>query len=102
MRAIDANEFYRKYCDGYEGKVPDGEMDRMAHAIASAPTIDPESLRPQGTWKDKPTGKYGAWQSWCSVCGKHSGIGGIESNRHKAYCPNCGAKMKQQKGDADD
>lgn len=48
----------------------------------------------EGEWIDKPTGAYGRMQSWCSACGKHSGIGGIESNRHKPYCPNCGAKMK--------
>lgn len=48
----------------------------------------------EGEWIDKPTGAYSRWQSWCSSCGKHSGIGGIESNRHKPFCPNCGAKMK--------
>lgn len=48
----------------------------------------------EGEWIDKPTGAYGRMQSWCSACSKHSGIGGIESNRHKPYCPNCGAKMK--------
>jgi hypothetical protein len=48
----------------------------------------------EGEWIDKPTGAYGRMQSWCSACGKHSGIGGIESNRHKPFCPNCGAKMK--------
>ena len=48
----------------------------------------------EGHWIDKPTGAYSRMQSWCSACGKHSGIGGIESNRHKPYCPNCGAKMK--------
>lgn len=48
----------------------------------------------EGEWIDKPTGAYSRMQSWCSACGKHSGIGGIESNRHKPYCPNCGAKMK--------
>lgn len=48
----------------------------------------------EGEWIDKPTGAYGRWQSWCSACGKHSGIGGIESNRHKPFCPHCGAKMK--------
>lgn len=48
----------------------------------------------QGEWIDKPTGAYGRMQSWCSACGKHSGIGGIQSNRHKPFCPNCGAKMK--------
>jgi hypothetical protein len=50
--------------------------------------------RAEGRWIDMPTGAYGRMQSWCSACGKHSGIGGIESNRHKLYCPNCGAKMK--------
>lgn len=48
----------------------------------------------EGEWIDKPTGAYRRMQSWCSACGKHSGIGGIESNRHKPFCPNCGAKMK--------
>ena len=48
----------------------------------------------EGEWIDKPTGAYSRMQSWCSACGKHSGIGGIESNRHKPYCPNCGVKMK--------
>ncbi len=46
-----------------------------------------------GRWEDKPTGRYGQQQSWCSACRKHSGIGGIEKNRHRAYCPNCGARM---------
>jgi hypothetical protein len=46
-----------------------------------------------GYWKDKFNRNRMATQSFCSVCGKHSGIGGIESNRHKLYCPNCGAKM---------
>ena len=46
-----------------------------------------------GRWEDRPTGRYRQMQSWCTACGKHSGIGGIESNRHKPYCPNCGAKM---------
>jgi len=46
-----------------------------------------------GKWIDKPSGAYGRWQSWCSVCGERSGIGGIESNRHKPFGPNCGAKM---------
>jgi hypothetical protein len=48
----------------------------------------------EGEWIDKPTGAYSRMQSWCSACGKHSGIGGIESNRHKPFCPNCGSKMK--------
>ena len=49
-----------------------------------------------GEWIDKPTGRYMHMGSWCSVCGEKSGIGGIESNRHKPYCPNCGAKMDKR------
>ena len=46
-----------------------------------------------GYWIDKPTGRYCHIGSYCSVCEEKSGIGGIESNRHKPYCPNCGARM---------
>lgn len=60
--------------------------------IEQEPAADVVEVR-HGEWIDKPTGAYGRMQSWCSACGKHSGIGGIESNRHKPYCPNCGAKM---------
>lgn len=60
--------------------------------MVDAPAADVVDVR-HGEWIDKPTGAYGRMQSWCSACGKHSGIGGIESNRHKPYCPNCGAKM---------
>ena len=45
-------------------------------------------------WIDKPSGRYGRWQSWCSACGEHNRIGGIESNRHRPRCPHCGAYMK--------
>ena len=55
-----------------------------------------------GEWIDKPTGAYRRMQSWCSACGKHSGIGGIESNRHKPFCPNCGAKMDGKGGVQDE
>lgn len=69
---------------------------RSCNAINLASKIQEAGYRKQseGEWIDKPTGAYGRMQSWCSACGKHSGIGGIESNRHKPYCPNCGAKMK--------
>ena len=68
--------------------------------ITEAPTLTLDDIVPHGRWEDKPTGAYGRWQSWCSVCGKHSGIGGIESNRHKPYCPNCGARMRKEKENA--
>ena len=61
---------------------------------AISPTIEAEPVR-HGHWIDKPTGRYGNWQSYCSACGKHSQIGGIESNRHKPRCPWCGAFMDE-------
>ena len=67
-----------------------GYYESYAHAIYNAGY----RKQSEGEWVDKPTGAYSRMQSWCSACGKHSGIGGIESNRHKPYCPNCGAKMK--------
>jgi len=60
--------------------------------IKNIPAADVVEVK-HGRWVDKQTGAYGQWQSWCSVCGKHSGIGGVESSRHKPYCPKCGAKM---------
>ena len=60
--------------------------------IDRQPTADVAEVK-HGHWIDKPTGRYMHYGSWCSVCGNKSGIGGIESNRHKPYCPNCGAKM---------
>ena len=77
------------------------QVARDAHCGYPSPTMHAKSLywkgyrkQKEGVWIDKPTGAYSRMQSWCSACGKHSGIGGIESNRHKPYCPNCGAHMK--------
>lgn len=70
----------------------------MSSVIKDAPAADVVKVR-HGEWIDKPTGAYGRMQSWCSACGKHSGIGGIESNRHKPYCPTCGAKMDGERNE---
>ena len=66
----------------------------MMKLVKHAPTIEAEPVK-HGHWIDKPTGKYGNWQSYCSACGRHSQIGGIESNRHKPRCPWCGAFMDE-------
>lgn len=78
--------------DGGNWLVNDYNADWIHSFIENAPAADVVEVR-HGEWIDKPTGAYGRMQSWCSSCGKHSGIGGIESNRHKPYCPKCGAKM---------
>ena len=48
----------------------------------------------EGEWIFRGDGRYGQTRCYCSLCGKHSGIGGIRSNQLKPFCPNCGAKMK--------
>lgn len=68
------------------------QLEEILDSINKIPTADVAPVR-HGKWVDKPTGRYRQWQSWCSVCENRSGIGGIESNRHKPCCPNCGAKM---------
>lgn len=67
-------------------------------AIKDTPTADVAEVK-HGHWIDKNAESRLRTQSWCSACGKRSGIGGIESNRHKAYCPNCGAKMDGERKD---
>ena len=94
MRLIDANKLKAEFewLKSVTNESSKDEVQEVIQRIDNAPTVDAAPIV-HGHWEDKPTGRYGAWQSWCSVCGKHSGIGGIESNRHRAYCPNCGAKM---------
>lgn len=53
-----------------------------------------EPKKPTGKWIFKNDGAYGKRRAYCSACGKRSGIGGIESNQKKPYCPNCGAEMR--------
>ena len=67
--------------------------DDIRNLIDMQPTIHAE-LIVEAEWIDKPSGRYGRWQSWCSACGEHNRIGGIESNRHRPRCPHCGARMK--------
>lgn len=76
----------------------DTTMQCVERAMKAAPAADVVEVR-HGEWIDKPTGAYGRMQSWCSACGKHSGIGGIKSNRHKPYCPNCGARMDGERNE---
>ena len=47
----------------------------------------------RGEWEFRNDGAYCRTRCYCTVCGKHSGIGGIRENQLKPFCPNCGAKM---------
>ena len=60
--------------------------------LGSAPTIDPEDLRPRGEWIEREhedaRGNYKLFH--CSRCDEPNA-------RKKNYCPNCGADMRERK-----
>lgn len=75
MRLIDADDLKTKFNkDNFKGFI-------LTKIIDMQPTIDPESLRPQGKWSG----------TVCSNCGESTSFY-YDCN----YCPNCGAKMEQE------
>ena len=68
--------------------------DTLLRIIEEQPTIEAVPVV-HGEWIFKNDGAYRQRRAYCSVCGKRSGIGGIESNQRKPFCPNCGADMRK-------
>ena len=119
MRPIDADEIVKVAEHAYDEwnlamAAADGkrqidcvykmqELCKAVRAVAkAAPTIDPESLRPQGKWIRYHEADLG-WDEWgyrCSNCKLDVDDDNIDFPMN--YCPNCGAKMTTKKGDADD
>ena len=74
--------------------------DKDNHVPAKAPneplTLDPESLRPRGTWEGTADGYangelvYDTWT--CSECGYT--VDTDDPDDLTEFCPNCGAKME--------
>lgn len=97
MRLIDADALVAelKWLQSQVSSASAIEIQEYIDRTNRQPTIEAAPVV-HGRWKDQPTGRYGKWQSWCSVCRRRSGIGGVETNRHRAYCPNCGAKMDKE------
>jgi hypothetical protein len=99
-RYIDAETFdadcrkrYCTDCDNYNGlKCRACWVDDMLSEVEDAPTVSPDEARGVGKWIKRFDGPYGHGRTYCSSCGKHSGIGGIKQT--PPYCPNCGAKME--------
>lgn len=97
MRLIDADRinFYKatvaRGMHSFENVeiVEKFQIDRM-------PTIDPESLRPRGTWEGTADGYadgvlvYDTWT--CSECGYTFDTD--DPDDLTKFCPNCGAKME--------
>lgn len=101
MRLIDADKFEAYSANGTDLKGEEflaylSGMQRVLEDIDAAPTIDPESLRPRGTWEGTADGYadgelvYDTWM--CSECGYTVETDGPDDLTK--FCPNCGAKME--------
>lgn len=97
-RYIDADEIRQYFIDMVRVLGRELSVNYIVHTIDKQPTADVAEVK-HGEWKDKFNRSRMVTQSFCSVCGEHSGVGGRESNRHKPYCPNCGAKMDGDKAE---
>lgn len=71
----------------------DNDCEALKMAILA---IDPESLRPRGTWEGTADGYadgelvYDTWT--CSECGYT--VDTDDTDELTRFCPNCGAKME--------
>ncbi len=102
MRPIDADALIQELeSDPF---LPIHVKSALLPFIKMAPTIDPESLRPQGEWEDEYGGKYANPRYRCSVCKEkalykmkldHLGIW-HEVQALTPSCPYCGAKMRKE------
>lgn len=101
VRPIDANELYRieKLLDTdivRQDKVALNLLEQVLYDIQHVPTLDPESLRPRGTWEGTADGYangelvYDTWT--CSECGYT--VDTDDPDDLTKFCPNCGAKME--------
>lgn len=81
------------------------EHRHILHILDKIPTIDPESLRPQGHWIGEADGYadgelvYDVW--YCSECNHCIDDGTDNPDLLPNYCPNCGAYMKGAGENAD-
>lgn len=80
-------------CEGTEVCGQMGEPCEEVKRIMAIPAADVEPKRKTGQWIDVYVSNPARTRTMCSECGMFSGIGGIPSNRHKPYCPNCGSPM---------
>ena len=97
MRLIDADRinFYKANLRRGVLEFDDVEIAEKEQ-IARVPTVDPESLRPLGTWEGMADGYadgelvYDTWT--CSECGYT--VDTDDTDELTRFCPNCGAKME--------
>lgn len=92
---IDRGKAVSAACEGadaWDGGSNASRDKYLAEAIWSVPPADVVEVR-YGKWIDERNKRGYGMTTRCSACRERSGIGGIESNRHKPFCPNCGARM---------
>ena len=94
MRLIDADALREEWLENGENEYV-YDTNAFLESIDEQPTIEAVPVV-HGEWIFKYDGPYGRQRAYCSACGKRSGIGGIESNQKKPFCPNCGADMRKK------
>lgn len=106
MRLIDADAcpklFNEEYLNTMEmirhgqdhlDHLSEGFLEAIS-VIRNMPTIDPESLRPQGKWIPYHEADFG-WDEYGCYCSRCKWKVEDDDIRFSMdYCPNCGAKMK--------
>lgn len=68
-------------------------IDDVLDIIDTAPTVDPESLRPRSYWEDVYQTGPCSFSGRCHACGVRNDIPPVEQAH---YCPYCGAKMEER------
>lgn len=100
MRLIDADELRTKACHAKDIAKQDGELMVIGLGyLYGAPTIDPESLRAHGKWKDKVNPNWRAYSHLeCSNCGwwntRNATV--VKGKVILNFCPNCGCDMREK------
>ena len=85
QRPIDGEKLKNEVASTFHGALGITVTGAVHEIIDRQPTIDPESLRPSGKWKD------GGYVVWCLNCGEPY----LPACKGYKYCPNCGAKMEE-------
>lgn len=90
MKLIDANELRKDFLDlpnCYNGYSDAYDKSLIIEVVDEQPTVDAEPVR-HGKWVN------GA----CNQCGSHAPYWAMAATYYRSnFCPNCGAKMDEEK-----
>ena len=86
-RLIDGEKLKNEVASTFHGAIGLTVTGAVHEIIDRQPTIDPESLRPRGMWKDACYYHDRPLCYECSNCG-------LKLMYKPNYCPFCGAKME--------